>query len=751
MAMNLLGLTAAERLETRAKSSRPVLGAIYRRSAPGDTVARTIRALTAALLAGLLAAGSSSPVFAQDPGQPPPPQEQQQRPPLPTPQSPEQNRPGQEQAPPTQAPAPVYGTAPTNPPIPVSLGVSKFNYSHGPRSFPNLIKPYKAVPVPPFGASNSPRVEQLIHDGKLEITLQDAVELALENSMDIAVARYNPWFGDTDVLLSEAGGQPFGIAGAQVPFSTASVPFINYDPTITGTLFNDDRSTPVNNPFISGVGTAGVTGLISHTATYNWQYSQGFTTGTTVTAIWDNSRSSSTSAANFFNPNVASSLQIVFQQQLLNGFGLFENRRNILIAKNNRKLADYVFEQQAITTVTNTITAYWELVYARENVKVQQQAVTVSNKLFNDNKKQLEIGTMAPLDVTRAESELATDRQNLILAQTIQLQDEQILKNAISKNPMAPTLLNVEIIPLDHPNPPEAVEAPTFEDAVKEAFVKRPDLLEQELNVKNAIVNSKATKQALLPTATLLAQYESQGLAGNSPIVTGTTTKAGAPIVDSAGQPVTVLDMNNMPVEVFEPTAAETTNGISHQGFGTAQSQIFHNQFPDYFVELNLSIPLRNRAAQAVNQRAVLTQRQIEAQLQQLRNAAVLDVRNSYIALTQDRAQVQAASKARELQQQTFDAEQKKYQLGASTVYNVILTQRDLISAQGAEIRALANLVEAKANYERAVGRTLEVNRVTIADAKHGQIERETLIPGTLDGKVIGADSIFNSSGTGKR
>jgi outer membrane protein TolC len=140
-------------------------------------------------------------------------------------------------------------------------------------------------------------------------------------------------------------------------------------------------------------------------------------------------------------------------------------------------------------------------------------------------------------------------------------------------------------------------------------------------------------------------------------------------------------------------------------------------------------------------------QRQLETQMQQLKNAAVLDVRNAYILLTQDRAQVQAASKARELQQQTFNAEQKRYQLGASTVYNVILTQRDLITAQGTELRALANLVEAKANYERAVGRTLEVNRVTIADAKHGQIERDTLIPGTLNGQVVGTDKIFTNEG----
>jgi len=604
------------------------------------------------------------------------------------------------------------------------------------------------VQIPEFGTANSPRIEQLIHDGKLEITLQDAVELALQNSMDIAVARYNPWFADTDIMTAEGGGLPQGINGAEIRFSTAFVPVLTYDPTLTESMFFDDRSTPVNNPFISGTAGTGTaaTGLLSHTDQYNTQYVQGFATGTTLSAAWDNTRSSS-SAANFFNPSVSSSLTISFQQQLLNGFGRFQNQRNIIIAKNNRKLADYVFEQQAITTVTNTINAYWELVYARENVKVQEQAVTVSDKLYGDNKKQLEIGTMAPLDVTRAESELATDRQNLIVAQTVKLTDEQTLKNAISRDPLAPALANVEIVPLDHPNPPEAVEAANFEDAVKEAFAKRPDLLQQEINVTNAVVDSKANRRALLPTATLTAQYASQGLAGNSPIVTGSTTTAGAAVVGANGQPVTVLDMNGVPVEVFEPNTTTVSNGIAREGFGTAQTQIFHNQFPDYLVGVNLQIPIRNRQAQAAYQHAVLVQRQIEAQMQQLKNAALLDVRNAYIALTQDRAQVQAASKARELQQQTFDAEQKKYQLGASTVYNVILTQRDLITAQGTELRALANLVEAKANYERAVGRTLEVNRVTIADAKHGQIERDTLIPGTINGQVIGTDKIFAKEG----
>jgi outer membrane protein len=623
--------------------------------------------------------------------------------------------------------------------VPVALGSAKHNYSRGPKFFPNLLAPYSPISIEAPGLTNSPRIDQLIHDGKLELSMQEAVELALENSMDIVVQRYNPWFADTSILKANAGGFGGATPGAVFGGSTANNPILNFDPLVTTTLTIDDRNIPVNNPLISGTGTglASLARLTQHTSTFNAQYAQGFQTGTTFFTAWDNTRNSSTSAANLFNPSVTSTIFVGFQQQLLNGFGRSVNTRNIRIAKNNRKIADWAFTQQAITTVTNTITAYWELVFAREFIKVQEQAVTVAQKLYNDNKKQLEIGTMAPLDVTRAESELATDRQNLIVAQTVYLQNQQILKNAISKNPLAPNLVNVEIIPTELPSRPEAIEAPSFEEAAKEAFAKRPELQEEALNLLNGEIDLKATRNALLPTATLNAQYGSVGLAGNQTKFT-TKTIAGAPVVDANGNPV--------PGD-FLPATQFTPNGIGQAGFGDAMSSVFHNNFPDYQVSLNVQIPIRNRSAQADNQRAILFQHQLEATLQQLKNTALLDVRNTYIALTQDRAQVDAASKARELQQQTFDAEQKKYQLGASTVYLVIQTQRDLINAQGTELRALANLVEAKANYERAVGRTLEVNRVTIADAKTGEAQRETLIPGTLHGQVVGAEKLSFNAG----
>src|ERR1700674_841306 len=640
---------------------------------------------------------------------------------------------GQE-APQTPQAAPAKTATPI---VPVALGSAKHNYTRGPKFFPNLLAPYSPISIEEPGLTNSPRIDQLIHDGKLELSMQEAVELALENSMDIVVQRYNPWFADTGILKASAGGFGGTTPGAVFGGSSANNPLLNYDPVITTSLSVDDRNVPVNNPLTSGTGTglSSLARLTLHTSTFNTQYAQGFQTGTTFFTTFDNTRNSSTSAANLFNPSVQSSIFVGFQQQLLNGFGRSVNTRNVRIAKNNRKIADWAFTQQAITTVTNTITAYWELVYARENVKVQEQAVTVAQKLYNDNKKQLEIGTMAPLDVTRAESELATDRQNLIVAQTVHLQNQQILKNAISKNPLAPNLVNVEIIPTELPSRPEAIEAPSFEEAAKEAFAKRPELQEEALNLLNGEIDLRATRNALLPTATLSAQYGTVGLAGNQPTLGTPVTTPGLQLIDSNGNPV----------NVFIPSTTRPVTGASQAGFGDAMSSVFHNNFPDYQVSLNVQIPIRNRSAQADNQRAILFRRQLEAQLQLLKNTALLDVRNTYIALTQDRAQVDAASKARELQQQTFDAEQKKYQLGASTVYLVIQTQRDLINAQGTELRALANLVEAKANYERAVGRTLEVNRVTIADAKTGEADRDTLIPGTLHGQVVGTEKLFNN------
>src|SRR5438876_1100526 len=428
------------------------------------------RPLLAAILTATLVGGPISPAFAQD-----------------APQNPQ-----------------AAQAKPATAIVPVSLGTAKYNYTRAPKPFPNLFAPYSPIKIPAPVLTNSPRIDQLIHEGKIELSMQEAVELALENSLDIVVQRYNPWFADTGILKANAGGFGGTTPGAVFGGSSANNPLLNFDPVVTTVLTLDDRKSPINNPLTSGTGTgiSSLAALATHTSIFNVQYAQGFATGTTFFTAWDNTRNSASLSANLFNPSVQTTIFAGLQQQLLNGFGRSVGTRNIRIAKTNRKIADCAFTQQAITTITNAIAAYWELVFARENVKVQQQAVTVAEKLSNDNKKQLEIGTMAPLDVTRSESELATDRQNLVVAQTVQLQDQQTLKNAISKNPLAPNFVNVEIIPTDLPSRPEAIEAPTFEDAVKEAFAKRPELQEEALNLLNSQIDLKATRNALLPTST---------------------------------------------------------------------------------------------------------------------------------------------------------------------------------------------------------------------------------------------------------
>jgi outer membrane protein TolC len=349
--------------------------------------------------------------------------------------------------------------------------------------------------------------------------------------------------------------------------------------------------------------------------------------------------------------------------------------------------------------------------------------------LYEDNKKQLQIGTMAPLDVLTAESQVATDQQNLIVAQTTRLQQQTVLLNDITKNLMAPELDGIEIVPTTTISTPEVVENLPLADAVKEAWQKRPEIYQADLNLKNAGIEAKATKNALLPTLDLYAQYSAQGLSGNSLVSSSTTPTSiepipSEPIVDS----MTGLQIGNEVVGFpVLPMAVKTS------GLGNALSSLFSNAYPTYAAGVTFSIPIRNRSAQADNARALLNERVQQTQYRQTQNTIVLNVRNAMIALQQDRAQVAAAEKARTLAQQTLDAEQKKYQLGSSTSYNVVLRSRDLTAAEGTELRAKVNLEEALVNFNQAMGRTLEVNRITMADALRGKIYRDKNIPGTPD------------------
>ncbi|HJY85214.1 MAG TPA: TolC family protein [Candidatus Acidoferrales bacterium] len=615
------------------------------------------------------------------------------------------------------------------------VAISDRDYSRGRRIFPNVWGPYAPVEVPPPDLTNSPKIEQLIHEGKMELSLQDAMALALENNLDISLQRYTPWIAETDILRTLSGGAARGLAGTGTASVLGAIPVETFDPLVTSTLSLDHRNTPVNNPFLSGTGTA-LPSVTNHTITGNFGYSQAFHTGTGMAVTWNNNRLSTTSPATLFNPAVNSALFVSFTQQLLNGFGLMPNTRFIRIAKNNKKIADYQFSQQVITSVVQVSNQYWELVFARADVQVQQRAVEVAEKLYADNKRQVEIGTLAPIEVVRAEAEVARNRQNLIVSQTNQLQQQTLLKNLISKNPLAANLQDAEIIPTDRPVQLAQIDIPPLPNAVKEALEKRPDILQQRVDLLNREINVRATGNALLPVLSLFGQYGWSALAGNSRVSgapTAFTANLNSPVVSATGTPTGTFTSN----PVLGPSTLVST------GLTDAFDAIFNNNLPTYTLQLSLSIPIRNRSAQADSARARLERRQSETTLRRLQNNVVVEVRNAEIALEQNRARVEAATKARILQEQTLDAEQKKFQLGASTIFFVIQAQRDLATAQDAEIRALVDLLKSKIDFERALGRTLEVNRITIADAKGGRMQPDTLIPGTVSGEVIGTGQTY--------
>jgi outer membrane protein len=618
------------------------------------------------------------------------------------------------------------------------LSATKRDLSKGQPWFPQFWKPYTPVSMPEPLLTNAPSIDQLVHGGRLMLSLDDAISIALENNLDISLQRFTPYIAQTELLRANAGSVAHGL-GASQQVILGSSPQTAFDPTL---IINTDwsrASFPVNNPLTSGVGIAATPfDLIDYNAYVNATYQQGFHTGTSISVAFDNLRSSTNSPDTIFNPAVQSTLSVSIQQPLLNGFGILPNTRYIIEAKNTLKVADSQFAQQVIATVSAVQTDYWELVFARENVKVEEAAVAVSQKLYEDNKKQLQIGTMAPLDVLTAESELATDTQNLIVAQTNKLQQETVLLNAITRDPLAPSLQNVEVIPTTGIATPNITENLPLMDAVQEAWRKRPEIYQADLNLKNAEVEVKATRNNLLPTLNLVGQYSATGLAGNEVIAnqtqTGFEADSTAPVVSANGLPFNVGNPGSPGIPAFVGVPVfNTTTMTTKSGLGTALNKMIQADFPTYSAGLNLIIPIRNRSAQADSARAQIDKRQQQLQYRQLQNTIFVSVRNAQIALQQDRAQVAAAEKARILAQQTLDAEQKKYQLGSSTSYQVVLRSRDLTTAQGNELRAKINLIEAAVNFDQAVGRTLEVNHIIVADARKGKIFRQPNIPGTPD------------------
>jgi outer membrane protein TolC len=579
----------------------------------------------------------------------------------------------------------------------------------------NPLNAYRASLVPQPNLANSPRIDALVKDGVLEINLKDAISLALENNLDIAIARYNLPIAAADVLRTQAGGTFRGVntgvvqntpggtaaagagagagaggtsggaggagSGANGLVSStlgAGTNVSSYDPSLSGTFSIEHYAQPLSNLIVYGVPT-----LQQNATIGNITYSEAFPTGTTLTGLFQNNRQTINSTFSFLNPTLNTYYRIEFQQQLLSGFGLGPNLRFLRIAKNNQRISDEAFKLQVATTVTQIANLYWDLVAAYEDEGVKSRSLDFARQALESGRKQLALQAIPAMDVMKDEAEEASREQDLTIAKTTLQYQELLMKNALTKNLDDPILEAMPVRPTDQSSMVDTTSQGQPEDMIAQALRNRLELGELDINLQNSRISRDAARNALLPSVGLTAWYGGSGLAGLAVPQSGT------------------------------PSTAPTD-------FGGSLRTAFNNSSPDYYVGLSVNVPIRNRVAKSDQYRAELETRQSELQLQQLKKEIRIEVRNAQYALQQSEARVVSARKGRDLAQKTFDITAKEQELGSGSNYQTLTARRDLAASESALVAAMTAYQKAKIELDRSVGSTLDANQISIESAKTG-------------------------------
>ena len=583
----------------------------------------------------------------------------------------------------------------------------------------NPLSAYRSTPVAEPNLANSARIDNLISDGVLHLSLRDAIELALENNLDLAIARYNIPIAKADILRTQAGGVFRGVntgvvrntpggGGADLGSSTGGgaggtsggaggagggagglvestlgtgSPVSSYDPTVSITGWDEHYTEPLANIVAYGVPT-----LRSNSIYGEFNYTQAFATGTTMAFVLNNDRIATNSPDNILTPELDSYYRIEFQQQLLSGFGLGPNLRYLRIARNNQKISDQAFQLQVISTVTQIENIYWDLVSAYEDEQVKQASLDFANKTLESDRKQVEIQAIPALDALKAEGEVANREQDLTIAKSNLQFQELLIKNALTKNLDDPVLEAMPVQPTDLSTVAAdsvfATAAPT-EDIIQQALKSRIEISESSIDLKNRDISLAAIRNSLLPTLALTAWYGGTGLGGLDNIASG----------------------------------VQSTSPTSNSG---QLANAFKNDAPDYYVGLSLNVPLRNRVAKSDEYRAGLELRQAQLRAEQLQKQIRIEVRNAQFALEQNAARVTSALKARDLAQKTFEITAKEQSLGAGSALQTLSSRRDLATAESALVGARTAYQKARVELDRATGRTLTVNAISIEASRTG-------------------------------
>ncbi len=588
---------------------------------------------------------------------------------------------------------------------------------------------YQGRRVDPVNLTDTGRLDGLLRAGNIYLSLQDAIAIALENNLDIAVQRYGPLVADEDLLRAQSGGVLRGVAqsvqnginsagqgvnggalgnasGTTTSGGGAGANNVNgiisqlgpttpnLDPILQGFFGYFHQTSPQTSTFLTGT-----TSLISQTDIYNTTLTQGFLSGANASLSYDNRYLNQNSIRNNINPSWNVALDLTVTQHLLQGFGFAVNNRNIRISRNEIRISDLVFREQVISTVANIVQLYWDLVSFNENVRYANQNLALSQKTYQDNKKQVDIGTLAPIEITRAEAEQAAREQDVTVAETNVLQQETIIKNALSRNGLAsPEVAAARIIPTDKIRVPDSDNVPPLPDLFDVAMKNRLELEQTRLNVDSNKIQIEGLKNGLLPTVDAFGELTNNGQTGQI-FQQGVQGGAGLPDPYFVG------------------------------GYGGAAAQAFRRNFPNYAIGVQYNIPLRNRSAQADYAYNNLTLRQSQLSMQKQINQVRVDVQNAAIGVQQARARYLTAVKQRVLQEETLDGEQKKYKLGASTTFNVIQAQRDLAQAQSNEVAAASQYEKATVSLQVATGQVLSAYHIDMGEARNGKVGRLSELP----------------------
>jgi outer membrane protein TolC len=590
---------------------------------------------------------------------------------------------------------------------------------------------YRERQVAPINLANSSRLDALIRGGKLYLSLQDAIALALENNLDIELQRYGPETARASLMRAEAGGLLRGVpptveqgpssaqalvVGSQTGggptvqgggrrtsaggdgggtggtvITTTGTAFQNLDPVFVSTFNIGHTTRPQSNTV-----TTGLTSTIFDSTSHSYAVQKSWLTGTTASVGWNNLYSRGNNPLSDINPLNSANIQLQITQRVLQGFGVSVNDRNIRIARNNVKSTDLQFRNQLMITVAAIVSLYWDLVAFNEDLKVKQQALALAKKLFEDNKKQVEIGTLAPIEIVNAEAQVAAREQDLIVSETVLLQQETILKNALSRTGVSSMMVaDARVVPTDRMLVPDVDPVSPIQDLYALAIADRPDLAQTRINIENAKIGLAGSRSQLLPSLDLQASFQNNALSGA----------------------INDLLLRGQPVD-------RRVDPYFVGGYGTALGQLARRNFPDYAVGFQLNIPLRNRSAQADMIIDSLNLRQQELNEQRTLNQLRVDIQNAVTAIQQARARYQSALKQRTLQEQTLAAEQKKYELGASTVFLIIQYQRDLAQAESNVVGAMGTYQKAKVDLDRVTGQTLRAYNINVVEAMAGTISR---------------------------